>query len=169
MKGGSCTLGRVMDWRQRKRESDREGDIDTEREEREREREKAGGLFCCEHSESPAGGAALTICQRRHAYFSEAARLLTAVATAVTSTRITKPRDKGFRLTLSLLTLLIYPACLWLLPPCSSTPPSTGFHSFFPPPLTSSNPVFPFYRFKIKHDLILSLLCVNFMPITPAV
>lgn len=28
-----------------------------------------GSLFCCERSESPAGGAALTICQRRHAYF----------------------------------------------------------------------------------------------------
>lgn len=30
--GGSYTLGRVMDWRLRKRESDSEGDIDTERE-----------------------------------------------------------------------------------------------------------------------------------------
>lgn len=36
---------------------------------RERVGETWGSLFCCERSESPAGGAALTICQRRHAYF----------------------------------------------------------------------------------------------------
>lgn len=35
----------------------------------QRERERARGLFCCERSESPAGGAALTICQWSHALF----------------------------------------------------------------------------------------------------
>lgn len=97
-----------MDWRQRKRESDGERERY-----RCREREKARALFCCEHSESPAGGAALTICQRSHAYFPGPPRS----STAVTSTRLTKPRDKSFTPTPSLLTLLIYPACLWLLPP----------------------------------------------------
>lgn len=36
---------------------------------RDTQRERARGLFCCERSESPAGGAALTICQWSHALF----------------------------------------------------------------------------------------------------
>lgn len=53
---GSETRRPVMDRRPRKRQSDLEP---------HRGRgPRAGGPFCCERSESPAGGAALTICQR---------------------------------------------------------------------------------------------------------
>lgn len=45
-----------MDHRSRKRPSDLEPHRGREH--------RAGGPFCCERSESPAGGAALTICQR---------------------------------------------------------------------------------------------------------
>lgn len=96
---------------------------------RERERERRGSLLLRAQLK-PSRGSRLDNLSETPRLFSRAARLLTAKATAVTSTRISKPRDKGFTLTLAPLTLLIYPACLWLLPPCSSTPPTTGFQSF---------------------------------------
>lgn len=59
---GSETRSPVMDRRPRRRQSDLEP---------HRGRgQRAGGPFCCERSESPAGGAALTICQRSLTLFS---------------------------------------------------------------------------------------------------
>lgn len=59
---GSETRSSVMDRRSRKRPSDLEPHRGRER--------RAGGPFCCERSESPAGGAALSICQRSLRLFS---------------------------------------------------------------------------------------------------
>lgn len=47
------------------------------------------GSFCCERSESPAGGAAWTICQKLGVYFSG----------QLSSSRLNTPRDKSFTLT----------------------------------------------------------------------
>lgn len=111
---------------------------------REMEREKSRGSLLLRAHWKPSRGSRLDNLSAAPRLFCEAARLLTAVATAVTSTA-----DKGFRVTLSLLTLLIYPDCLWLLPPCNSTPAATGFQSC----------CLPFNLFKssfpIKYPIIL--------------
>lgn len=106
MKGGSYRLWRVMDWRQRKRESDGERDIDAERE------RKPGLSFVASTVKAQQGEPPWQFVRGATLIFQGSRS-----STAVTSTRLTKPRDKSFTPTPSLLTLLIYPACLWLLPP----------------------------------------------------
>lgn len=54
------SAGRVMVWRLRKQKSSTKTQTAM----------SGASLFCCERSESPAGGAALTICQKRHASFA---------------------------------------------------------------------------------------------------
>lgn len=150
-KGGSYTLGRVMDWRLRKQESDSESDIDTERE----SGRNLGVSLLLWAQWKPSRGSRLDNLSEAPRLFSKAAWLLTAVAMAVVVTRTSKPRDKSFRLTLSLPSLVIYPGCIWLLPPCSSATPH-------PHPLYLS-----LYRFIVKNFSywatlhISSIVCVN--------
>lgn len=68
--------------------------------------EESGASFCCERSESPAGGAARTICQELGVDFqgSSAPRHLQRM-------KYTRRQKLSSHTTGA----LIYPACLWLL------------------------------------------------------